>query len=254
MIADSVVTGIMVCWNTKDLVKRAYESIRKFHLFMKLIIIDGSASTMDCYKYLDSIKDPNLKVVHLLKNIGHGRGMDHGIKKADTPFVLMMDSDIVMTKSPVQQMLDMMEQDTYGVGWIYPTDITGHEFGDRPEYVKYGAMKYLHPYFCLLQVSNYKKYIPYIHHGAPAANAMLDLHRRGIADKVLKEFPGLGHTSGKGLVWEGKPSEYIQHDTAPCYDHSWFGGTGAMRVKNNLPHIDGAWEPVFDPMTGKNMR
>lgn len=248
MKADQVVTGIMVCWNTEDLVKRAYESVRRFHPKMTIIIVDGSTPQMPCYKYLDTIKDSYLRIIHAGYNIGHGRGMNLGIQRSHTPFVLMFDSDIEMLKSPVQAMLNMMELDTCGVGWIHPTDITGHEFGYRPEYVQHGPIKYLHPYFCLLQVSEYKKYKPYIHHGAPAVNLCLDIHRKGLSDKVLKEFPGLGHTSGKGIVWEGKPSEYIRHDTAPCYTNSWFGGTGARRVNNGLLHIEGAWEPVSDPL------
>jgi hypothetical protein len=239
-----------VCWNTKELVERAYNSVRLAHPTMQIIIVDGSSPSMPCYKYLDSIQDAYLKVYHVGKNIGHGRGMHFGIERTNTPFALMFDSDIVMTKSPVQQMLDMMTDGIYGVGWIYKTDITGHEFGSRPEYVNEGVMPYLHPYFCLIQLSEYRKYRPFMHHGAPATHTMLDIYRKGLSKKVLKEFPGLGHTSGKGLVWEGRPSEYIQHDTEPCYVDSHFGGTGAQRVKSNMPHIEGVWDLVIDPMKG----
>lgn len=248
MTVNQIVTGIMVCWNTEDLVDRAYKSVRQFHANMPIIIVDGSTPEMPCYKYLDSIKDARLRVIHVGKNIGHGRGLDLGIKQARTPFALLFDSDIEMLKSPVQEMFNMMEPDTCGIGWIHPTDITGHEFGYRPEYIQHGSMRYLHPYFCLIQIQEYLKYKPYIHHGAPAVNLCLDIHRKNLSDKVLKDFPGLGHTSGKGVVWEGKPSEYIRHDTSPCYVNSWFGGTGARRVNKGLSHIDGAWEPVSDPL------
>lgn len=254
MQADEVVTGIMVCWNTEDLVKTAYESVRKFHPSMRFLIVDGSTPKMACYSYLDSLRaDSALKVFHLEKNLGHGRGLQFAIQRIQTPFFLTIDSDIEMLKSPVQAMLDMMEDDTYGVGWTYPTDITGHEFGYRSEYIDKGSMKYLHPYFCLIQLKEYKKYIPFIHHGAPAVNTMLDIHRRGLSDKVIKEFPGLGHTSGEGIVWKGTPSKYIRHDTTPCYTNSWFGGTGAKRVYGGLPHIEGGWSPVYDPLTKLRM-
>ena len=248
MKADDVVTGIMVCWNTKELVERAYNSVRDCHPNMMIIIVDGSTPVMPCYKYLNTLRDRNSNVFHMGKNIGHGRGMHFGIENTETPFALMFDSDIMMKKSPVQAMLDMMEDDTYGVGWIYRTDVTGHEFGSQPQYVDQGPMQYLHPYFCLIQLKEYRKYRPFMHHGAPATHTMLDIHRKGLADKVLKEFPGLGHTSGHGLVWEGRPSEYIQHDTTPCYVDSHFGGTGAQRVKAGLLHIEGGWEPVTEPV------
>ena len=244
----------MVCWNTEDLVNRSYFSVRQFHPTMPLIIVDGSSPNMPCYHYLNGLRDGNLTIVHWGSNIGHGRGLAKGFEMVKTPFALTIDSDIVMLKSPVQDMLEMMEDDTYGVGWSYPTDITGHEYGDRPEFVDRGSMRYLHPYFCLIQIKEYKKYSPFIHHGAPAVQTMLDIHRRGLSDKVIKEFPGLGHTSGKGLVWEGKPSEWVRHDTSLCYDHSYFGGTGTKRVRARMTHIDGAWESVRDPMTGVMMR
>ncbi|MFA7283688.1 MAG: glycosyltransferase family A protein, partial [Candidatus Omnitrophota bacterium] len=50
------ITGITVCQNTKDLIKRSYESIRKFHPEMPIIIIDGSDSNDPCYIYTRSLQ------------------------------------------------------------------------------------------------------------------------------------------------------------------------------------------------------
>ena len=63
---------------------------------------------------------------------------------------------------------------------------------------------------------------------------MLNIYRRGLSDIVLKEFPGLGHTSGKGWTWEGKASIYVKHSTR---------GTRQI-VKGE---IEGKWDPVIDP-------
>ena len=100
-----------------------------------------------------------------------------------------------------------------------------------------GHMKYLHPYFCLIQVKEYKKYMPFCHHGAPAVNTMLDIHRRGLSDTVIKEFEGLGHSSGKGHVWEEKPRESIRHDTA---------GTRNYRRSIGMGEIEGIWDRVIE--------
>jgi hypothetical protein len=106
----------------------------------------------------------------------------------------------------------------------------GHEWGSKPVHKNQGWMRYLHPYFCLIQLKEYKKYAPFIHHGAPAVNTMLDIHKRGLSEKVIKEFPGLGHSSGKGWVWEGKPREFIRHDPA---------GTRSYRSNRGLEEIEG---------------
>lgn len=96
-------------------------------------------------------------------------------------------------------------------------------------------VKYLHLYFQLIQVKEYKKYSPYIHHGAPCIAAMLDLHLKKLSSKI-KEFPGLGHTNGQGLNWKPYAGEYILHDV------SRHGGTGRMRMEKGLDHIEGQWD------------
>jgi glycosyltransferase involved in cell wall biosynthesis len=50
----------------------------------------------------------------------------------------------------------------------------------------------------------------------------------------LKQFPGLnGHTSGKGMNWEGQPSEYVLHP---------FGGTRLALKEMGRQEIEGKWE------------
>ena len=231
---DEMITGILVCWNTQKLVERAFYSVRKFHPHMPIFIIDGSDKRDPCYKYVERLANDDTLVHHAGYNIGHGRGMALGLSAVFTPFALMLDSDIEMLKSPVAEMMAMVEEDTLAVGWIEDTDFGGFEWGSRPG--KPGPMNYMHPYFMLLQVKEYRKYLPVIHHGAPFVDTMRSVHDRGMSGRALKEFPGLGHTSGKGWVWEGKPSEYIRHDI------DGFGGTGRERAKRGLPHIEGEWE------------
>jgi hypothetical protein len=205
---------------------------------MKIIVVDGSDKRMPCYAYLDSVSDANMKVHHLDYNVGHGRGMHYGILKSETPYVLLFDSDIIMKKSPLQGMLDMMSDDVYGVGYIEIVAPDGNDYGVFPRHQGQPRVKYLHPYFQLVQVKEYKKYKHFIHHGAPCISTMLDIHQRGLSDVVLKEFPGLGHTNGCGVSWKPCAGEYIQHDV------EGFGGTGKRRVESGLPHIDGNWENI----------
>ncbi len=230
---NTLVTGITVCCNTKDLLKRAYQSVRDQHPTMKIIIVDGSEEKDPCYEYVLSLSGPYTKVVQVGYNIGHGRGMCVGIHYTETPFALIFDSDIEMIKSPVQGMLDLMEDDTYGVGYFEHTGFDGFDYGVNPHHHKESGMKYLHPYFHLLQIKNYRKFYPYVHHGAPSFLAMLDIHKKGLSDKILKEFPGLGHTAGQGFSWKSVSPTWIRHDVA---------GTRTSRATKNLPEIEGSWE------------
>lgn len=236
---DKQITGVVVTWNTKDLFIRAYESIRSFHPNMKIIVVDGSSYEDPCYKFIASINDNYVEAFQVGHNIGHGRGMNFGIKKVSTPYVLFFDSDIKMIKSPLKDMAAMIESNTYGVGYLEKVGLDGFDYGVHLIHRRQKPVKYLHPYFQLVQVKEYYKHRPYIHHGAPCIAAMLDLHRKNLSDKALKEFPGLGHTTGQGLSWKACNGEYILHDVA------YFGGTGRMRLNMGLPHIEGKWDKAL---------
>jgi len=226
------ITGLTVSYNTKELLQRAYESVRKYHPGMPMVIVDGSDANDPCAEYAKSIQSPLTKVIQPGYNIGHGRGMCLGIDQIRTPYALIFDSDIVMLKSPVDEMMSMMEPDTFGVGYTEKTGLDGYEYGAHMTHVGEESMRMLHPYFHLLNIAVYRKFHPYVHHGAPCYLTALDIHKQGLTGRIIKEFPGLGHTSGKGWTWVGKPSEWIQHDVA---------GTRASRVKKGQGEIDGGW-------------
>uniref|UniRef100_A0A6M3LX02 Putative glycosyltransferase n=1 Tax=viral metagenome TaxID=1070528 RepID=A0A6M3LX02_9ZZZZ len=230
------ITGITVCQNTKEFIQRAYESVRRFHPNMPIIIIDGSDPDDPCAEYVRGLQSTITTVVQPGYNIGHGRGMCMGIDMARTSHALIFDSDIEMLKSPVNAMLAMMEADTFGVGYTEKTAPDGFEWGAKSAsgdiHNKGEPMKMLHPYFQLINIANYHKFHPYVHHGAPCYLTALDIHKQGLSDRIIKEFPGLGHSSGKGWVWEGKPREYIRHDPA---------GTRSVRRKKGQGEIEGNW-------------
>jgi glycosyltransferase involved in cell wall biosynthesis len=227
---NDLVTGVVVTYNTKGLIKRAYESIRSFHPKMKLIIIDGSSEGDECQLYVESLEkeDKSLEVIHAEYNIGHGRGMCLGIYNARTPYVLFFDSDIQMLKSPIKKMISMMESDTFGVGYIHETGLDGYEYDPETRHKDKKSMKYLHPFFQLVQVSAYKKFHPYVHHGAPCFLTMLDIHNKGLSGKILKQLPGLGASTTGAWI-----KDYVSHDLA---------GTRNLRQMNGQPQIEGAWD------------
>lgn len=226
------ITGISVCCNTKELMQRAYESVRKFHPDMPIIIVDGSDINDPCYRYTQGLKSEHTEVITPGYNIGHGNGMCLAIGHTRTPYALIFDSDIEMLQSPVDQMLAMMEPDTFGVGYVEKTGFDGYEYGAHGQHLTEGWMPMLHPFFHLINVAVYHKFHPYVHHGAPCYLTALDIYKRGLSGRIIKEFPGLHHTSGKGWTWVGKPSPWVRHDVA---------GTRKARVQRGLGEIEGNW-------------
>ena len=225
------ITGITVCYNTKELMQRAYESVRHFHPEMPIVIVDGSDANDPCAAYVSGLASDLTTVVQPGHNIGHGEGMCLGINTAQTAYALIFDSDIEMLKSPVDAMFAMMEPDTYGVGYTEKSGMDGYEYGAHVHHAGQESMRMLHPYFQLLNIANYRKFHPYVHHGAPCYLAARDIHEQGL-EHTIKEFPGLGHSSGKGWVWTGEPREYIRHDPA---------GTRHSRSAKGQSEIEGNW-------------
>ena len=232
---NSVVTGLCITYNSKELIEKAYNSVRHFHPTMPIMIIDGSNRGDPCYAYCKSLKKHEFTdVIQTDYNIGHGNGMDKGLRLIKTKYALVFDSDIHMIKSPVMEMLAMMERDTFGVGWSFEIGYDGLEFGKTPELEEKGAVKYLHPYFHLLNVDNYKKYQPYVHHGAPGYLTMIDIYEKGLSNKILKDFPGLnGFTTYPFYPpWISLPSRFVNHK---------FAGTREINEAAGKPGIEGVW-------------
>lgn len=238
------VTFICVVHNTLDLFKNCYESVRKFHPENLFIIVEGSDPSDPCRKYVESLAGPYNMLMLCPSNIGHGRGMDLAIRQVKTKFALIFDSDIVMLKSPVQTMIDMVELDTYGVGYVEKTGLDGYEYGAHACHKNQEFMYMMHPFFHLLQVSEYFKFHPYVHHGQPVYLAALDIHRKGLTSKIIKILPGLGHTHGKGWCWSPVPGEWVLHDTA---------GTRKSRVSKGKSEIEGNWDYGQDRNSGTGL-
>jgi hypothetical protein len=229
--ADLPITGITVCWNTKDLIERAYNSIRKFYPEMPIIIIDGSDAGDPCATYVRGLASDKTTVISLGYNIGHGRGMCMGINHAETPYALMFDSDIELLKPCVSDMLAMMEEDTFGVGDVDETANKSRHINWTRNPIE-GSIRYLQPAFQLIDIRNYKKFYPYVHHGAPCYLTMLDIHQKGLSGKIIKAFPGLGHFTEGGDVLDGAPGANVHHYKA---------ATRQFRAKKNIPQIEQGW-------------
>ena len=227
-------TGVVVVYNTRDIFQRCYESVRKHLPYLNLIIVDGSSENDPCFTYVRELRHNPLNDIHQLRtNIGHGKGMHYGISKCKTKAALIFDSDIVMLRSPVSDMLALLTPSTYCVGWKYAIGRDGFDYG-TPNRGHVNPIPYVHPYFMLLNVEEYYNFAPFCHHGAPCYKAMIDIYDKGLSDTKLKHFHGLtGHTNGVGANWVGRPSAYIQHE---------FGGTRSANKKRTGKEIEGVWE------------
>jgi hypothetical protein len=187
---DDLTCATVTC-NTKELLERSVKSISEFYPQLRIMIIDGSTQS---FKY-DLPKNAELYAMGY--NVGHGPGMHLAITMCQTPLILLFDTDAVMKRPCLEQMIELVEEDTFGVGDIYPTPQCTYfiQFGDGSQ-----DIPVLHPYFHIVQKSVYNKYLPYIQNGGPTFLTALDIFSQGLSDKILKKFPVLDYVEHQ---WRG---------------------------------------------------
>lgn len=196
---NTKVTGLMVCYRTPKLVENAYSSYRRIYPDVRLVIVNNSESGDPCTYYIKSLKSELNIIIHTGSNIGHGPGMHVGLKYIRTKYALIFDSDVVFKNDVITPMLDKINDNSFGVGKIVHVDLNGDNVTPRytnekaaQYYRLYGGVKtsipYLHPFCHLLNIANYRKYKPYIDHGAPCIETMIDIHKKGRSKSVLLPF------------------------------------------------------------------
>lgn len=177
-------TAATVHCNTPELLAEAIGSIKEFYPGLSIMIIDGS-SDLRGFSMIGN-KYSNISFGHTGYNIGHGPGMNMAIKTAESDYLLLFDTDIVMKKSCLEEMLELFEDDTFGVGEV-------NEEEQRVYHLTFGDGKrkipVLHPYFHIVQRKEYFKYLPYVQNGGPVFLTALDIFSQHKSDKILKNFP-----------------------------------------------------------------
>lgn len=179
------ITGVVVEYATPDLLKIAIESIRRFYDF-KIIIIDGSGKC--------DLNYPNLETIKVGYNIGHGLGMDMGIKMAETDHILTFDTDVEIKKPCLELMLEKMNPNTYAIGKLYLINNAYFYLRNKPLFQHDGNLAHvIHPSFQIVNKNEYLKYAPYISDGAPTVLSYHDIMRHGKEKEILIDFPVLDY-------------------------------------------------------------
>ena len=104
------VSVIMATYNTPvPMLREAVESILKqtFSDFEFLIIDDGSTDAS--VSYLDSIKDPRVRIIRNPQNIGITKSLNIGLREANGRYIARMDADDVSLPERFQKEFDFME-------------------------------------------------------------------------------------------------------------------------------------------------
>ncbi len=107
------VSIIIVSFNTKDILSRCLNSIFKYtnDLNFEVLVVDnnsadGSSELLKRFK----IKYKNLFVIENKENLGFAKGNNLGIGKSKGKYILLLNSDTLLTENSILKMYEYMEK------------------------------------------------------------------------------------------------------------------------------------------------
>jgi len=171
------VTVVTVHHKTPDLLDQLYVSLRRVYEHIDIIVVDGGSgddrASMTALQSLS--QDPALTVHYENHNIGHGPGMDAGIRKAETGWILTLDTDCVIERGGwIEQMLTVVTRNRmgYACGGVVNVDRAGNR-------VETGGILYCRPVTALWRRRVYLNHPRFELHGAPCLRNQISASRAG---------------------------------------------------------------------------
>lgn len=101
---------IIVNWNTRDMLKACVDSIVR-----SLTFLDYQITVVDNYSGDGSVKMlredfPGVKVIKNDANLGFAKANNQAIRESDSNFILLLNSDTVVTEGSIGKMMEAMEK------------------------------------------------------------------------------------------------------------------------------------------------
>ena len=108
------ITLILVTYRSEKLILKNLDILKKF----PVIIVDNSNSDR-----LNSIieKFNNIKLIRSNKNLGYGIGNNLAISHSKTPFILIVNPDIILNESSIKTLFDSFLDDSENIGILGPS-------------------------------------------------------------------------------------------------------------------------------------
>lgn len=186
------VTMVTVNFKTLKLTRRAIQTFRQHYPDLPMIVYDNGSDDLSTV-YIAGLqnKDENCEAILDSKNRGHGPALHQLVRRVETPYVLLYDSDCeVLEGGFIELMLAEFDEDEtlYAIGWLRHLNDNGVPFTWHvpPPKTKERFHPYVHPHCALLDVAKYKQLKGFIDHGSPGLFNMQDAVAKGF---TLKKFP-----------------------------------------------------------------
>ena len=182
---------LIVNYNTPDYILELYNQIREF-ISKKIVIniVDGSDELIKKrgvdYVILNgkmkNIINQDTNINHYLigYNIHHGPGMDYGLRKIQKKYVLILDSDVRISK---KGLLELFSKQINTENFICIGDMGIVNTSGRDSKV---GIEYVHPRAMILKISEYLTINEsFRKHGAPCLNFMKKVKSEKLTNKLI---------------------------------------------------------------------
>ena len=103
MSVENLVTIIIVTYNSKETISQTLKSCNGH----KIILIDNNSSDKTVEK-AQTVE--NMNIIKNKRNVGYAKAVNQGIEQVKTPFILLVNPDVILQKDAIKKMVEFMEQ------------------------------------------------------------------------------------------------------------------------------------------------
>ncbi len=101
---------VILNWNGKKFLEKFLPSVIQYNSDFAEIIIADNASSDDSVAFLQN-QYPNIRIIQNKKNFGFAGGYNEALKHVNTPYYLLLNSDIEVSPNWLEPLLQLMELD-----------------------------------------------------------------------------------------------------------------------------------------------
>ncbi len=200
-------TALIVNYGTPDLTRAAVWSLRSLYPELPIVVVDNGSPDDSRARLAVLAGEAGGVTLHTpAENLHHGPGLDYGIRRIVTPWVLTFDSDCLAYRAGFLEGMHALadgDANAYMVGQLHQVNDDGF---DAP-----AGHDYVHPKCALVRRDSYLLLPPFARHGAPclanereAAAQGLGLLDYPVRDYVFHIGEGTVQRFGYGLGAAGR--------------------------------------------------
>lgn len=101
---------VILNWNGRSFLEKFIPSVLRSSYANQRVIVADNASTDDSLIFL-SKHFPDVEIVKLEKNFGFAKGYNEALKKVESDYYVLLNSDVEVTENWIDPVITLMEAD-----------------------------------------------------------------------------------------------------------------------------------------------